>query len=207
MLALLVAGCGSLDAVNPFKKKTAQACPRAIIVHEASRLVAFRPGAGRDMTDVLFEARLPRISVACDRDDNVVTVDSRVAMIAERGPANTNRKARIRYFVAVVDSAQRILNKGEFETELEFPTNVNRGQTSEELTQRIPIASGAQARDYTIMVGFQLTPEQLAYNRASAAGGTSLINRSPVRIEEPMIDTGGIDNRPVRERNRYPLGP
>lgn len=177
-LALAVSGCA-----NPFKKKEPLPCPSALIVKDASRKVVYREGPGRDLTDVLFEASLPRIVVSCSYDDRGVEMTTALTIIAARGPANTTRRAGIRYFAAVIDPKNNIVAKREFESELEFPINIDRGSAVEELVERIPVGKGVAADDYTIAVGFQLTREELEANRR--AGPTSLISPAGVRPSIP----------------------
>lgn len=164
----LAVGLGGCDTVSKaLAKKSPVPCPDATIMKEASRIVAFRPGAGRDITDIRFEARLPRILVSCVYEKDMVEVSTTVALVAARGPADKTRRAPIRYFVAVLDVKDRVVAKREFETVLEFPVNIDRGGTSEDLVQRIPLAPGVRGGDYMIAVGFQLTRDELAYNRAN----------------------------------------
>ena len=49
---------------------------------------------------------------------------------------------------------------------MEFPANVNRVQTSgEEISIRIPAATPGEAAQRQVLLGFQLSPEELALNR------------------------------------------
>lgn len=178
LLALAVSGCA-----NPFKKKEPLPCPSALIVKDASRKIVYRDGPGRDITDVLFEASLPRIVVSCSYDDRGVEMTTALTIIAARGPADTTRRASIRYFAAVIDPKDQIIAKREFESDLQFPVNIDRGSTVEELVQRIPVAKGVPADNYTIAVGFQLTREELEANRR--AGSSSLIAPAGVRPNIP----------------------
>jgi hypothetical protein len=177
-LALAVSGCA-----NPFKKKDPLPCPSAAIVKDASRKVVFRPGPGRDVTDIVVEARLPRILVSCEYNDRGVEVTTVVNIIAARGPADTTRRANIRYFVAVINPQTQIIGKREFESELRFPINIDRGFTSEELVQMIPVGKGVAADGYAIAVGFQLTREELEANRRG--NSASLISPAGVQPSLP----------------------
>lgn len=206
VLAVGLSGCDTVSkATKVFAKKDPVPCPGATIVKETSRMVAFRPGPGRDITDILFEARLPRILVGCSYAKDMVKVTTTVAIVAARGPADRARRAPIRYFVAVLDPKGEVIAKREFETVLEFPLNVDRGGTSEELVQRIPLGPGASGPEYAIAVGFQLTREELAYNRANPRL-TLLSPRPPVanqpgtRIERDFKELGPREFNKETER-------
>lgn len=167
--AILLSACG----VNWFNRKPPPPCPAAAIVKDAARKIVYRDGAGRDITDVMFEASLPRVVVDCKYDDRGVEVTTAVTIVAARGPADHDRRASVRYFAAVLDPKNTVIGKREFESRLEFPINIDRGATTEELVQRIPVGKGVSAEDYTVVFGFQLSREELEANRTNR--GPSLI--------------------------------
>ncbi len=189
VLALAVAACA-----NPFKKKTPPPCPSGIIVKDASRKVVYREGPGRDVTDILFEASLPRVLLSCRYDDTGVEVTTLLTIVAARGPADTARSATVRYFAAVIAPAGDIIGKREFETDLTFPINIDRGATTDELVQRIPVGKDISAEEFTIAIGFQLTREELEANRK--AGPTSLIAPAGVRPSIPSTGPSPKDDFP-----------
>ena len=56
------------------------------------------------------------------------------------------------------------LKKPVFDSDVEFPTNTNRVQFSETIGVDIPLKPGETSNDYSILVGFQLTEEEVTYN-------------------------------------------
>jgi hypothetical protein len=181
-LILPLTGCGSW-----FSRKEPPPCPEGAILKDAARKIVYRPGPGRDITDVVFEATLPRINIACKYDDTGVAVDTAVTIVGARGPADTTRRAEVSYFVAVLDPGNEILGKREFQTTLQFPINVDRGATTEELVQRIPVGKNVSAGNFTIIVGFQLTREELEANRQARGG--SLVAPAGVTPTAPEYTT------------------
>ncbi|MEE9250570.1 MAG: hypothetical protein V3U93_05525 [Alphaproteobacteria bacterium] len=160
MVALVAAGCGL------FGTKVAQhPCPRAGVLKEAAALTKFRPGPGRDLTDVLFEARFTNVQTTCKYDSKGVKVDMRLALAVERGPADRSRKAEFEYFVAIADPSDAVLAKERFATRMSYPPNLNRVSGVEELEQMIPLQAGRSAAAYKIIVGFQLTKGELEFNQ------------------------------------------
>jgi hypothetical protein len=201
-IVVLAVGLGGCDTVNKaLAKKSKLPCPGATILKEASRIVAFRPGAGRDITDIRYEARLPRILVGCAYEKDMVEVTTTVSIVAARGPAADTRRAPIRYFVAILDAKDRVIAKREFETALEFPVNIDRGATSEDLVQRIPLAPGAKGTDYIIAVGFQLSRAELAYNRANPT--LTLLSRRPSTTPAPSIDLDYKEQSPTEVQREW----
>ncbi len=149
----------------------APACPHIIIVKDTAQITTFRPGPGRDLTDVVLDARIDRFEGTCETDLETnrtgrVAVDLQLIFEATRGPANDTRKGKFSYYVAIANRSGAILAKKVFDTEFEFQGNRNRVGGIEELTQEIPLRRGELGEDFDIFVGFQLNPEQLDYNRA-----------------------------------------
>ncbi len=140
-------------------------CPRILFVDEAAQEVRFRPGPGRDLTDVEWRAAFAGFGGGCEYDDSGVDVDLILNIVAERGPAATSDEAAFDYFVAVADPQQQVLAKEIFQTDIVFPAGGATAGTSEALVQRIPLDNAALGRAYYILVGFQLSPQQLEFNR------------------------------------------
>ncbi len=156
-LGLFLAACTGGDAPPP-------PCPRVQPVQEAQHLVRFQ-GAGRDLTDVIFEADIDVIGLACEYNDNVVEADLRVRVVAVEGPLNKARQARFSYFVAIATLDERIVAREEFDLDVSFEGNLRRVAAMEQLAPRIPLKPGQSALDYRIYVGLVLTPTELQYNR------------------------------------------
>ena len=164
----------TLVACSPEESVNAPACPHIIIVKDTAELTTFRPGPGRDLTDVVLDARIDRFNGSCETDlekdrSGQVGVDLQLFFEATRGPANDTRKGNFNYYVAIADRSGAILAKQVFDTEFEFEGNRNRIGGVEELTQKIPLRTGELGEDFDIFIGFQLNPEQLDYNRAKRA--------------------------------------
>ncbi len=164
LLALTAAGCATNEA-------ELQPCPSALVVQPAADVTQFLPGPGRDLTDVIVEAKIQGVDGECEvsieRDGSgEVLVDMTVLFEANRGPANQTRSAQLSYFVALVDQGQNILKKPVFDAEVAFPANGNRVRFADNIAVDIPLAVGEQAASYNILVGFQLTEDEVLYNRS-----------------------------------------
>ena len=141
-------------------------CPQAVVLKDAARQVKFN-GAGRDLTDVLYEAEIRTGQLVCEYDDNELDVDLQVSIIAARGTANTDRLANVRYFVAIAQTDQTVLARESFDIAIPFPGNRTRVSGLEQIGQIIPLPQGQDGGDYRIYVGLELTHEELEYNRAN----------------------------------------
>ena len=161
---LLLAACGGRanDAAAP--------CPRIAILADGADLTRFAPGAGRDLTALVLDARLTGFEARCDfagRDRRVLDVRITPRFEAERGPAAEGRTADLPWFVALSDAGDSaVVDRVAGTTRIAFAANVPRAQaTGRPVAVAVPVGGGLRAADYVLRLSFQLTPEELALNR------------------------------------------
>lgn len=163
-LVALLSGC------SLFEKKDTRACPRVEIVSDLSRLVKFREGPGRDLNDVLYNARFDDVKTGCSYDKTGVTVEMTVSLIGQRGRAGLTLPAGdVTYFVAITDRNQNIVAKRTFTSRFDFSGKPT-AAIDDELVQRIPLAPTTPATDHNLILGFQLTPEEIDFNAKNRGG-------------------------------------
>jgi hypothetical protein len=161
----LLAACetlGSLD-FNP-EPEIPPPCPRAVVGEGAGRLTRF-DGNGKDPINVLFEAEIGDLAGTCIYDDTEISVDMQIQIIASRGAAATGDSANVNYFIAVTRTDKTILAREAFDVAIELPGNQTRNEIIEEIEQTIPIPEGYSGASLVILVGFEMTPEELEFNR------------------------------------------
>lgn len=172
---LALTGCSSVSSVTSSvgsalglgggEDRVGAGCPRVAIVRDAAMATQFRAGSGRDPSDVVSRAQLANITGGCEYGREGVTVNVDLALVAERGPAMQGAQGSYQYFVAIVDPQEQVVAKREFPTTVDFPGNATRSGSKEELQQFVPLPKGQGARDWQVLIGFQLTPDQLEHNR------------------------------------------
>ena len=159
--ALATAACGVLDPGPP-----SPPCPDVAVLAAGERLVLFKSGPGRDLTDVVVEARVSDLTSVCGYDDGRVEVETSFDIVSTRGPTAETGDAAVPFFAAVMDPDGRVIAKETFESRAEFPTGRRKVAVRETVTQRIPLSRPDRGQHYQVLIGFQLTPEQLEYNEA-----------------------------------------
>lgn len=164
---LLLFGCG------PDRDQFAPVCPTVAFLQPAADLSVYRPGGnGRDLTDLQLLGRVESINGQCERGDDKNKLNTKVTVGVSlmRGPAMPGSQVNVPIFVAVTEG-DRILDKHVYTLHGEFPSNVDRlTLASPEVDMTLPVSQTKSGAAYTVLAGFQLTPEQLAANRARAAG-------------------------------------
>jgi len=163
LAAIPVASAHAQDAFAP-------PCPQRAILAEAGDLARYKPG-GRDVTDLVLQARITGMNGVCKpgpkRDITRVTII--VNLDAGRGPAATTRTADFSYFVAVM-RGDDILTKQILPVHVEFPANsVAVKIQGNEVNVDLPTPKGITAADYRVIIGLQLSPDELSHNRVPGA--------------------------------------
>jgi hypothetical protein len=167
-LAAVLAATAVLAGCN--RNRAEPACPGGYVPSDASKVTRFRDGPGRDLTDIVNEGQIQDILIQCQYRKNIVDIDLQIAVLAARGPADRSRVAEFQYFVAIVDPQQNILAKEPFSVRFEFNDNRTQLGKIEEISPRLPLPDPSKADTYRVVVGFQLTPDELAWNRKQSNG-------------------------------------
>lgn len=171
LMGLMTSACGITgDLFGP--PPPPPPCPSVSILGNAERITQFRAGPGRDLTDITVEARIDDFIARCiydvDKDTGIgqVYVELSLGITAARGAANDKGFAEIPYFVTVTNLNKKVLSKNTFAITTVFEGNRYRLTAYDEpVILSTPISPPQTGRDYLIYVGFQLTPDQLEYNR------------------------------------------
>jgi hypothetical protein len=166
LVQAMAATLAALSGCGMFTKSQQFDCPAVEIPKELASLTRFREGGGRDLTDVVFEAGILDVQIACDYGSKGAGIQLNVVVGAERGPANRSPTATVAYFIAIGDPDRNILAKEVFSSTVTFQANLARAYNTEETEEMIPLPKGRSAANYGIIVGLQLSPEELEYNRA-----------------------------------------
>ena len=168
LLALpLLAALVLLSDCAPSPGTFAPYCPTPRRLADASRLTDYRPGAtGRDVTDLVLQAEIIDVSGSCKNGDKgTVQADAAVTFRFIRGPAMPGRGVDVPYLVTIT-LGDEIREQQAYLIRVIFPSNIDTVTlTSDPVHMVFPITKTTTAASYTIWAAFQLTAEQLEYNR------------------------------------------
>jgi hypothetical protein len=159
-----IAALAACSAPKP--TEFAPSCPRVVVVADAADLSRYRPGGGQDLTDLVLDGRILPPKGSCEREDrDNVRTNLNVDLQLLRGPASRGRAAPISYFVAVRDG-DRLIDKQVYNLTVTFPENQDQMRITGPLTSMLlPVNKEKAAAAYDVLVGFQLSPDELAVNR------------------------------------------
>jgi hypothetical protein len=117
----------------------------------------------------VLHARIVGVNGNCKEGDKKTDLATAVNVLVEltRGPAMQGRETDVPVFVAVTEG-DTILDKHVYLVHATFPSNVDRmTYGTGEIDMILPVSATRSGAAYTILTGFQLTPDQLAQSRRS----------------------------------------
>ena len=158
LAALVLSGCAS----GPPR---VEVCPIVSFVDGLERVTAFGQDGAASLSNVAFSAQMTQLGAVCSFGRKGATVTATFLLIADRGPADQERVARPSYFVAVTDPNGEILAKEIFQTEIPFADNRRRVGRQEEVEPFLPSSGSRDFTGYRVLIGFQLSKEQVEFNR------------------------------------------
>ncbi|NKB44033.1 MAG: hypothetical protein GKS03_07100 [Alphaproteobacteria bacterium] len=157
--AAVLSGC-ALEPVPP--------CPEIRIDSNTASLTTFQQGSGRDVSDIEYQAEIVSFEGTCKFDDDGVEAVMDIDMIVSGGPAVKPRTVDLYYFVAIPRFFPDPVGKKIFTRKHRIRSGGARQERITESSVRIflPLEDRLTAAGYDIYLGFQLTDEQLRYNRS-----------------------------------------
>jgi hypothetical protein len=143
-------------------------CPSIEIIEDLSSFYDFgtaQPNSG----NLVSRVDLSKSQSACSYGPKSVTVDLQLAFTGTIGPQGRQQSRNspffsYPYFVAIMAPNSRILAKEVFSMPLNYGAG-DQERRIEGFRQIIPVYNQEDGAGHRIAVGFQLTKEQLAYNR------------------------------------------
>ncbi len=156
---LAAGGCALLNEGSP------NICPATAILDDAGELVRFTAASPKGPGDVAFTARMKYISGVCQVDEKDVVMELNTLMEAKRGPANESGQVKFAYFVAILGKDKTVLTRTKFPMIAKFQKRETKLDFSDAVTVTIPRKEGDVPKDYIVYIGYEMTPDELAYNR------------------------------------------
>jgi hypothetical protein len=143
-------------------------CPLMGVLYDNSRLVSFVGEDTSRYAGITFTGEMQGVRGLCRYvEDDPIAMSIEIDMSFGRGPAATADRQTYRYWVAVTRRGRAPIEKAYFDVDVRF----RRGEqvvTRTEQIERIEIPRAnaeISGENFEILVGFELTPEQLQFNR------------------------------------------
>ncbi len=158
LAAVLVSACGS--------EPSRVVCPQVGVLYDADRVSIFGPGPEKNLENLVYDAEIGDVSIDCKYNDEIVKSEISFSLDLRAGPAAIPGKQTFRYFVALTELNSAVLSKKVYSQEVEFDAENGRFLLSKKVGDlKIDYKRLGRGDLYEILVGWELTPEQLTYNR------------------------------------------
>ncbi len=170
VMPLALGGCsmfgGDDEAVDVVEKDAPKPCPTVGVLDGADHVTLFN-GRGKDLTDVVLRAEIRKSVLQCEYDSDNAEISVNVAFdgTVDLGPAATSREANIPGFIAIVRHGYMV-SKQPLDIPVQFEgaaRTVKFLKTIEDT--KIPIGGELNGAAYEVIVGFQVTKDELDYNK------------------------------------------
>ncbi len=165
---LLLAACGGSPhkpAGTAKKGPPPFYCPQVAVLEQAQTLTLFLPGRA-DVAARLSTVQITGVSGVCkfEQGKNAVLVTVNTAFLADNGPANNNAPLALPWFAAIT-AGDNIVQKTDYTQRLSFDGNDSTTSANAKPV-KIELPNTPDNANTQILVGFEESPDQLAYAAA-----------------------------------------
>ncbi len=163
-LLFLPAACSSDSDLG----KVALVCPMVGVLSDAAMLREFGDGAARDQANTAYELEFMRAHLLeCELKENRMTASLRFEARGKTGPAISSNNVEYPYFVAVLNPDGEVINKTIRKSTVDFKSGKTEAFFAQEYDDiDFTVPEGKDGLGYEILIGFQLTREQIEFKRA-----------------------------------------
>jgi len=148
-------------------------CPRIEIMNELGMLHEFAYADIQTKADLISSATIASIISQCSYDPKRLIISAEISFSGELGSKSIEYENETLlsypFFVAIVSPDNKILTKETFTATLTYQKDSRYAHNYKKIQQTIPVISAEHGKFYKIMIGFQLTKDQLKYNRLTTA--------------------------------------
>ena len=142
----------------------APACPHLGLLADTNRLTEFD-----GTTSAQFKATLGGEASQCVVKGKVIHLRLKFKVTGTIADNAKHDTRKVPYFVAVMQGSQ-VLAKQVYSVDVPFAGSARTVSVEERINRvDIPIGKGWTSDDYEVMIGFQLTRDQVDYNRQNAS--------------------------------------
>jgi len=143
-------------------------CPLMGVLYDSARIVSFATPDNQRYANIQRTGEIQGIRGLCRYvEDDPITMSIEIDMAFGRGPSSTSNRETYRYWVAVTRRGRAPIEKAYFDVDVRWNGDeavVTRTEEIENIV--IPrAAADTSGENFEVLVGFELTPEQLQFNR------------------------------------------
>lgn len=145
-------------------------CPRVKAVNDLAAITQFSPPSDMVADKMISTTKLEKIVSKCSVSGNSVSVEMALDFTGVLGPIGVKdldgqANYTYPYFLSVISPDGQILSKDVFALSMVYENGQITYHRQDKLRQVIPLMARQDPSQFQIMIGFQLSTDELAYNR------------------------------------------
>jgi len=145
-------------------------CPQVKGLSDLASITQFATPTDSAPDKMISDTKLEKLVSTCAVSGNSVSVELQLDFAGTLGPVGVKdldgqANYTYPYFLSVISPDGKIMSKDVFALSMVYENGQISYHRQDKLRQVIPLLSGQNANQFQIMVGFQLSEDELAYNR------------------------------------------
>lgn len=161
LIALVLTSCGGGKKLSRGMILVSN-CPAVGVIDHLNTITRFN-GQGQTNADVVFDASITNLEANCSEGSSVSTEIS-FSIRAKKGSAFEGQSHVLSYYVVVLRDSHMITHKKVYTTRINFKPGSDTAGVRETLVQTFNNFEEPRRYDYEVLVGFEVTPEELQFN-------------------------------------------
>jgi predicted small secreted protein len=148
-------------------------CPNVTVRPDLKHLVEFSDPAKPSDDTKISDVTIQNVENVCRIENSGLIMQLDISLYGQTGPKGRMKPGdkpsfAYPYFVAVTDEQGNVVSKEIFAASLAYGKEQKDINQTETVFQAMPFPDTGAGKMYNVIVGLQLTPEQLAYNQRFA---------------------------------------
>lgn len=164
-LAIVLAGCAQDSFFGGGGELPGLDCPQVAILEAPGELTRFSEGKVGNIPHVRFQARMEVTQVFCDINEKATFVTAGAKLGVFRGPAEATGEVNFSFFVAILNGYKEVILRQSFPIVVKFDGLQRKIEFEDSVTFQIDRKENIDPGTYMIYAGFEMSPEELEFNR------------------------------------------
>lgn len=181
-------------AADPGMGDPVNYCPEVRIVTDLNQVHQFTDAAKPAPNQAISSIRMSSVEKDCRVEDQNMVIDMTLSFEGKAGPKARTKPAdkpsfAYPYFIAITNNQGSIIAKEIFAVTMAYEKGKDSRSFTETVRQVIPLGD-APLKNYKVLIGFQLTEQELAYNRATPLAAIPVAQGHVIEAESsPVIQS------------------
>ena len=140
-------------------------CPKVGVISQLDRVSEIEVAGSQSKSHIVLSSKIERLRTKCTASGDGITISIVFDLFSKLSKYDIPTDVDLRYLIATIDRNNQILAKEVYKTTVSFMDGIQTARNTQEVEVFIPSAGKIDFRNHKVLVGFELTEDQLQYNR------------------------------------------